>query len=59
MNKRSSFLRATASALLVGAIAASPASAAVITFDCYVFLSPRAEALAHPAKGEALRRSGA
>jgi len=26
---------------------------------CYVFLSPRAEALAHPAKGEALRRSGA
>jgi len=27
--------------------------------NCYVFLSPRAEALAHPAKGEALRRSGA
>ncbi len=27
--------------------------------SCYVFLSPRAEALAHPAKGEALRRSGA
>lgn len=36
MNKRSSFLRATASALLVGAIAASPASAAVITFDTLV-----------------------
>jgi len=30
-----------------------------IIYCCYVFLSPRAEALAHPAKGEALRRSGA